>query len=58
MTLQVPFVQTVQDTVWRFRRCSSARWDVTVFLQRQFQLSPRQLEGASDQAIDKFAECF
>ena len=38
--LQVPLVQTVQDTVWRFRRCSSARWDVAGFLQRQFQLSP------------------
>ena len=46
--MQVPLVQTVQDTVWRFHRCGgSARWDVAVFLQRQFHLSPLAVEGAS-----------
>ena len=49
--MQVPLVQTVQDTVWIFRRCSSARWDVAVFLQRQFQLSPLTVGGASDSFI-------
>ena len=38
------------------RRCSSARWDVAVFLQRQFQLSPLTVGSASVSFITMVVE--